>query len=60
MLFKFGHFEKLLNGDSTTEVDEQEDTIYFTAELEVLNPSLEEIQCAIQIVKNNKSPGDDF
>ncbi|KAL4126369.1 hypothetical protein QTP88_010591 [Uroleucon formosanum] len=53
------YFEKILNRDSTTGVDEQDDTIYYTAEPEVPNPSLEEIQYAIQTLKNNKAPGDD-
>jgi len=53
------YFKKLLNRDSTTEVGEQEDIIYYTAVPEVLNPSLEEIQYAIQTLKNNKSLGDD-
>lgn len=53
------YFEKLLNRDSTIEVGDQEDNLYHTAEPEVLNPSLEEIQCGIQTLKNNKSPQDD-
>ncbi|VVC27148.1 Endonuclease/exonuclease/phosphatase,Reverse transcriptase domain [Cinara cedri] len=54
------YFKKLLNRGSTTEeVGEQDDTINYTAEPEVLNPSLEETQYAIQTLKNNKSPGDD-
>jgi len=35
------YFEKLLNRDETTEVGEQEDTIYYIAEPDVFNPSLE-------------------
>lgn len=53
------YFEKILNKDSTTGIVEQDDTIYYTAEPEVPNPSLEEIQYAIQTLKNSKSPGDD-
>ncbi|KAE9542653.1 hypothetical protein AGLY_002564 [Aphis glycines] len=53
------YFEKILNRDSTTGIGEQDDTLYYTAEPEVPSPSLEEIQYAIQTLKNNKSPGDD-
>jgi len=53
------YFEKILNEDSTTGIGEQDDIIYYTAEPEVPNPSLEEIHYAIQTLKNNKSPGDD-
>ncbi|XP_025419018.1 uncharacterized protein LOC112689494 [Sipha flava] len=38
---------------------EQDHAIYYTAEPEVPNPSLEEIQYAIQTLKNNKSPRED-
>lgn len=34
------YFEKLHNRDSTTEVGDQDDTIHYTAEPEVLKPSL--------------------
>jgi len=45
------YFEKFLNRDSTTGIGEQDHTIYYTAEPEVPNPSLEEIQYAIQTLK---------
>ncbi|KAF0770125.1 Uncharacterized protein FWK35_00001520 [Aphis craccivora] len=53
------YFEKILNRDSITGIGEQDNTIYYTAEPEIPNPNLEEIQYAIQTLKNNKSPGDD-
>jgi hypothetical protein len=53
------YFEKLLKRGSTMEVDEQDNIIHYTTEPKVSNPSLKEIQYAIQTLKNNKSPGDD-
>jgi len=53
------YFEKILNRDSITGIGEQDNTIYYTAEPEIPNPNLEEIQYAIQTLKSNKSPGDD-
>jgi len=48
------YLEKILNRDSTTGIDEQDDTIYYTVEPEVPNPSLEDIQYVIQTLKNNQ------
>lgn len=39
------------------EVSEQEDTIYYTIESEIVNWRLKEIQYAIKTLKKNKSPG---
>lgn len=41
------YFEPLLNRDPITKIGEQENTIYYTAEPEVLSLNLEEVQYVI-------------
>lgn len=54
------YFEKLLNNSTVSNEEiNKENILHYTVEPEVRTPNWDEIQSAINTLKNNKAPGDD-